>query len=145
MMYEMNTDLLRPAWRVTFALLGTSLAGSSWSQVPDIPIPVPTVQSTATLPRAGDGQTVGERPASLAFTPDQKPKRADRIIALDDPERLAAALAAIERSKDLKVFMPEGATPLPSRPATLAWIPDELGDIPKQLDANRMTLTRGAK
>lgn len=127
------------------AVVSVLAATSAWSQVPDIPIPVPTVRSTATLSQAGDGQTVAERPASLAFIPDQKPKRADRIIPLDDPERLAAALVAIARQTEAKFFMPEGPPPLPVRPATLAWLPDELGDTPKQLDANRMTLIGEAR
>lgn len=133
--------LLRQACKAACTLLGASLASSSWCQTTNRPVPA-VEQPIATSVQSGDDpdQIVPARPASLTFVPDQKPKRVEPLKTLDHPERLTAGISALENSEKANFAMSRSTPPLSSRPATLTWTPDELGDVPKQLGQDRLTL-----
>lgn len=130
-----------------FALVAIYAATSSWCQVPNRPVPAVQQTNSTLVPSGNDaaGQTVPPRPASLAYVPDQKPKRAEPLLLLDHPERLNAAVVALAQAPKTDFVKSSDPVPLLARPALPVWAPDDFGDVPMILDSNRPTMKAEAK
>lgn len=129
-----------------FGILAACVASSGWSHAGDMSaLEQAARRSAASAQRPGSEVAVPARASSLTFVPDQMPKRAETVKVQDHPERLTAAIAALQSSPKDALTIPAGPPPLSGRPAALAWAPDNLGDVPTSLDLDRSTIKAEVK